>query len=270
MNWPICGQLFVTVTQSRYFLPLASILQFRLLGDDSRGRALSVIFQIRVTLNRVGESSSDIFLVKVRGFSDGYGFSTQRLTEVSWTHILQPTSCSFYLDAQAGPSPSRLGSELSAEKSMAGGADTVPARSPSASPFRLELQPNIPSDARAITQTTRQCIAALTWPGNYRHRIRKWHLARRKSRLGLPRSAVGGGPWPKPRPFSVEYGGQGWSNVDAALELAARWASPRATARDAGLARVRPRPLDRSLRSRQPLPPALEKAKAPRWPSDPI
>lgn len=60
MNWPICGQLLVTVTQSRYFLPLASILQLRLLGDDSRGRALSVIFQIRVTLNRVGESSSDI------------------------------------------------------------------------------------------------------------------------------------------------------------------------------------------------------------------
>ena len=89
-------------------------------------------------------------------------------------------------------------------------------------------------------------------------------LARRKSRPGPPRSAVGGGPWMKPRPFSVDYGGRGWSNVDAALELAARWASPRATAGNAGLARVRPRPLDRSLRSRQPLPPALEKAKAPR------
>lgn len=80
---------------------------------------------------------------------------------MSWTHILQPTSCSFYLDAQAGPSPSRLGSELSAEKSMAGGADRVPVRSPSASPFRLELRPNIPGDARAITQITRQGIAAL-------------------------------------------------------------------------------------------------------------
>lgn len=37
-------------------------------------------------------------------------------------------------------------------------------------------------------------------------------------------------------PLPVEYGGQGWPNVDAALELTARWATPRAAARDAGLA----------------------------------
>ncbi|KAI4551830.1 hypothetical protein MJT46_018082 [Ovis ammon polii x Ovis aries] len=136
--------MFAAPTTCRYLamireyesLTEASILQLRLLGDDSRGRALSVIFQIRVTLNRVGESSSDISYFPGEAIATGSGSGT---------------------------------------------------------------------------------------------------FERRKSRPGFPRSAVAGCPWLKPRPLAVDYGGQGWSNVDAALELAARWASARSTAGDAGL-----------------------------------
>lgn len=68
--------------------------------------------------------------------------------------------------------------------------------------LRLALPPASPAARRQELQPPSSPRPPYSEPGD-RHRIRKWPLARRKTRPIIPRGAVGGGLCPRPRPFHL-------------------------------------------------------------------